>query len=301
MDDAWLSDGPVEELLRGVVEKAVRQYRIAPEEAERIVRESLAGDGRLQQAAAGEPSAAKLARTRAFKEAAAEAKRRVYYYLRTYKTDEAELVRLTESLAALPPGGPAAARDALAAEIVRQHASTRERVPRAAEFYRELFARVGEVRTVVDVGCGLHPLMFPLDGPGGEDIQQYVALEKDPRALECLEAYARAMGDGRIVAVAWDIADGWPAVVDRAGVEQFDLALLMKLVPVVARQRRDLLGVLAQTPARQWVVTGSRVSMTRRASIERRERAVLREFVQSAGRELEGEFAVGEEFTWVVS
>ena len=58
--------------------------------------------------------------------------------------------------------------------------------------------------------------------------------------------------------------------------------------------------MLAQTPARTWVVTGSRTSMTRRRSIERRERAILRRFVELAGRSVRAEFVAGEEFAWVV-
>jgi len=47
-------------------------------------------------------------------------------------------------------------------------------------------------------------------------------------------------------------------------------------------------------------LTGSRVSLTKHVSIERRERRVLEDFVQLAGREVKHEFTVGEEFAWLV-
>jgi 16S rRNA (guanine(1405)-N(7))-methyltransferase len=78
------------------------------------------------------------------------------------------------------------------------------------------------------------------------------------------------------------------------------LALIMKVVPVVCRQQRELLSVLAETPADTWLLTGSRIALAKRRSIERREKRVLEEFVSLAGRTVKHEFVVEEEFAWVV-
>jgi 16S rRNA (guanine(1405)-N(7))-methyltransferase len=53
-------------------------------------------------------------------------------------------------------------------QLMRQHASTRERIPLLDEFYERLFAVTGRPRTVLDLACGLNPLAFlwmglPLD------------------------------------------------------------------------------------------------------------------------------------------
>jgi 16S rRNA (guanine(1405)-N(7))-methyltransferase len=46
-------------------------------------------------------------------------------------------------------------------EIMRHHASTRERLPILDSFYPAIFAELGEVHSVLDVACGLNPLAIP--------------------------------------------------------------------------------------------------------------------------------------------
>jgi hypothetical protein len=200
---------------------------------------------------------------------------------------------------ALGPQAAAAQRDAAALALVAAHKSTAERLPALDEFHRQLFAHVACPATVLDVGCGLYPLVFPFDG-AASGVTRYVAVDRDPKAAAAVAAYARARGDGRVVAERWELQTGWDEVLGRSGLDGFDLALVLKMVPVIARQQRSLLTVLARTPATRWIVSGSRVSMTRRRSIERRERAVLHKFVASAGRRVEAEFVAGEEFAFVV-
>ena len=298
-DDGWLARGPMGPLVDGLVEGAVRRYRIERPAAEAVIKEALAGRDDLKQVAGGDRSPEGVKRSGAFRRAAAAARRRVYYHLRRYERGGADLQSLVARLGECGPGTSAEERQAAALAVAEAHKSTAERLPSLAEFHRQLFACACDVRTLLDVGCGVYPVLFPFDGAGGS-VARYVAADKNPLAVAAVEAYARARGDGRLVALAWDIRDGWEAILEHNGGREFDAALLLKLVPVVHRQRRELLPVLARTPARTWVVTGSRTSMTRRRSIERRERAILRRFVESAGRSVRAEFVAGEEFAWVV-
>ena len=299
-DEPWLAKPPIEALIDELVEAAVGQYRIDRPAAERLVREVLAAEQGLKQAARTETSPEKLRRTRAFKRAAAEAKRRVYYHLRTYEIDQSGLRALVARLRELGPAGDTPQRDALSIEIARCHKSTAERLPSLDEFHEWLFSSVGTARRVLDVGCGLYPLVFPFDRRG-RDVVQYVAADRHRSVVSAVEAYGAARGDGRIVALEWDIGSGWDDLVRRGAPTEFDVALLLKLVPVVHRQARELLDVLRQTPARIWVASGSRISMTKRRSVERRERAVLHKFAASAGRRVEAEFLAEDEFAWVLA
>jgi 16S rRNA (guanine(1405)-N(7))-methyltransferase len=49
-------------------------------------------------------------------------------------------------------------------DVLSQHASTAERIPIMAAFYKQLFRETGEPRTILDLACGLHPLAFPWMG-----------------------------------------------------------------------------------------------------------------------------------------
>ena len=46
-------------------------------------------------------------------------------------------------------------------DIMRHHASTRERLSMLDEFYETLFADIGPVHSILDLACGLHPLALP--------------------------------------------------------------------------------------------------------------------------------------------
>nr|AIA13166.1 Ribosomal RNA methyltransferase (FmrO) [uncultured bacterium] len=46
-------------------------------------------------------------------------------------------------------------------EIMRHHASTRERLPILESFYASTLASLGPVRSVLDLACGLNPLALP--------------------------------------------------------------------------------------------------------------------------------------------
>jgi 16S rRNA (guanine(1405)-N(7))-methyltransferase len=299
-DESWLANPPVKALVDDLVDRALGQYRIGRPAAERLVREVLAADQGLERAAAAETSPERLKRSRAFKRAASEAKRRVYYHLRTYEIDRSELESLVARLGKLGPEADARQRDALSLEVARCHKSTAERLPSLDRFHQWLFSSVGTLRRVLDVGCGLYPLVFPFD-EGGRDVVQYLAADRHPSVVSAVEAYAAARGDGRIVARQWDVRSGWDDLLPPASTTELDVALLLKLVPVLRRQARELLDVLRQTPARIWVASGSRISMTKRRSIERRERAVLDKFAASAGRRVEAELVTEDEFAWVLA
>ena len=293
-DAGWLDGDAVRPLVAEVVAAVLRQYRADPAAAAAWVAEVLARDAALRAAAGQAATADQLRRTRAFRDAADAAKKHVYYALRRYRPaggDDDALDRLRRC--APGPDLVAAAR-----AVAAGHRSTAERLPCLDEFYARLFELVGTPATVLDVGCGVQPLLFPFDAAGG-CVRRYVALDKDAAAVDAVAAYAQARGDGRVVAVRSDLGRGW-ADLPADAPPAFDVALLLKLVPVVERRERELVEVLAETPAARWVVTGSRVALAKQRSIERRERAALAGFVARAGRRVVAEFIAGEEFGWLV-
>lgn len=45
--------------------------------------------------------------------------------------------------------------------MLESHASTRERIPFLAEFYRQIFAITGKPDTILDLACAMHPFGYP--------------------------------------------------------------------------------------------------------------------------------------------
>ena len=81
--------------------------------------------------------------------------------------------------------------------------------------------------------------------------------------------------------------------------DPYDLAVMLKLVPVLGRLDGAAAEALGRVPAARLFVTGCMESMTRHQRIEARERAVLQRFLAAAGRAVLAEFRAGDEFGYL--
>ncbi|MGI6238162.1 MAG: Rmt family 16S rRNA (guanine(1405)-N(7))-methyltransferase [Christensenellales bacterium] len=108
---------------------------------------------------------------------------------------------------------------------LRMHASTRERMP-LADFYAQLFARTGEPARVLDLACGINPLYL-----GSRGIEVH-GIDISGAQAQLVNDWAARTGARASVAVHDLLSDG--AIPSDA----FDLALAMKLLPVLETQRK---------------------------------------------------------------
>ncbi|HJP72219.1 MAG TPA: methyltransferase domain-containing protein [Candidatus Limnocylindria bacterium] len=118
-----------------------------------------------------------------------------------------------------------AAFRAACAEVMRSHASTRERLPHLHTLYMRIWEATGIPATLLDVGCGLGPLALPWMGIGEA---AYIATDVDQRPLETAQAFLELVGQPHAVR-PMDVVASLP---DDAA----DVALLLKLVPTLDRQ-----------------------------------------------------------------
>jgi len=287
----------MEELAHELAAEVARSYRIEVETAHRIIVDLWRRDAALQELAAAEPDARRLKRTRAYKRAASAAKASVYQGLRTYRRDADGLDEGLQRLQGLAAAGASAAdpRAEAARELaLRAHVSTAERIGEAAAFFDAVFELAGEPRSVLDLGCGVQPLMYPFHGRG-RSTRRYVALDRDATAVEVVRAWARLLGGGVLEARRWSLSEGFAGLAGPGSGGRFELALALKLVPVLQRQERARLELLREVPARRLLATGSREAMVKRRSIRHREERSLRSFAERAGLPVLGVLETGSE------
>ncbi|MCY4213109.1 MAG: hypothetical protein OXF68_05740 [Gammaproteobacteria bacterium] len=283
------------QLAERLAETVARRYRIGADQARGCIEGAWRGHEALRALARKNPSARALARTRLYRRAASQAKKDIYYRLRRYRQDADEFSEALERLRGAASGAPCqAAREALA----RTHASTAERWPDLADFLERTRPVWGDCATLLDVGCGLMPLLFPFDRVGGR-FRRYLACDRDARCVEAVNACPQTP-PGLLEGCVWDIGDGWAALESQTGIKRYDAAFLLKLVPVVARQQPGLLATLADAPADWLIVTGSRQALTRRRDISRRERSTLGSFAKRHGLVVESEFETASELGLVL-
>ncbi len=289
-----------EELISIITEKILKKYRIENDRAYRIVTETMEKHPKFLKLLSETPEQKKILKSRLFDEVSENAHRKIYYELRQYNKNLELRQQLIQSLKQSDPQTPSDHYREITAQLTHSHVSTKERLNSAGYFYRELFRFIGDPATIADIGCGMNPFLFPFDNEG-KHVQKYVALEKDDSCISALEAYSRFVRGDVLSARKWNIRDKWKPILKETGIGQFDIALMMKLVPVISRIERDLLDVLLETPAKIWAITGSKISMTKYISIEKRERRIIHQFIERSGKKMTGEFSTDDEFCMIVT
>ena len=296
MNDA--SDDPVrravDRIVRDLAEDIAGTYKIDPAAAAEQIRPLVDADAELRRLLGEKGGADAVRRMRPFKDLEKRARRHVYHHLRRYKRTD-DLAAAVDRLEQLAPHQAPDVAAAAIETICQCHVSTAERLP--SSFQAALLRHVGDARSVLDVGAGVLPLIFPFDRCPA--LESYVAVEKDPLAVRAVQAFAGWAVLARLVALDWTIADGWDPV--RRGRAEFDIGLLLKIVPVVGRQEPHLLAVLAATPARKLIITGCKEALAKRTPILHREQKTIRTFVQSAGLAVEDQFETEDEIGVVVA
>lgn len=169
--------------------------------------------------------AAELAKRRSFKEAVKGTKNKLHQVGGAY-WDTA--VDYPKALARLQNAEDEETRRQICRDLMRLHASTRERLPILDEFYATTLAGLPPIRSVVDVACGLNPLAIPWM-PLAADVV-YHAYDIYGDMLVFLQGYFGLVGvNGETGAVSGrthhqDILSQPPA-------EPADLALILKALP----------------------------------------------------------------------
>jgi 16S rRNA (guanine(1405)-N(7))-methyltransferase len=107
------------------------------------------------------------------------------------------------------------------AALMAGHASTRERLPILGPLYERLFARLGPVGSILDLGCGLNPLAIPwMPLASG---CTYHAYDVQTDLVDFLDAALPVLG----VTGGAHLADLTQETIDRPA----DLALALKVLP----------------------------------------------------------------------
>jgi hypothetical protein len=303
VDPGLLEASPAVEVISSIVESAVKRYRVDTVTAADIVTGTISEYPAFLEYLQREMPVKNIMKTRLYDEVKTKSKRKIYYALRQYNKDREERETLTAELRSLQSAGHSVSgfseeTPRIVSHLARTHVSTRERMESPGSFYSRIFDYIDPPESIVDVGCGLNPLIFPFDREGSR-VACYAALEKDTTCISALEVFSGLFERKILHPFQWDIKDGWKTLCRGIGVHRFQIAFLMKLVPVVSRLERRLLDILLDTPADTWVVTGSRTSMTKHIDIEKRERKIVRAFLSQSGKGVAAEFVTSDEFCFI--
>ena len=134
-------------------------------------------------------------------------------------------------------------------DLLKLHASTNERLSFYTEFYDDIFGVTGNISSVLDIACGLNPILFyEYCSTKDFEIDKYIAEDINLDALEVVKYYGEVKKH-RIEANPSDLLITIPKATA-------DLALLLKLVPLLEQQKKGYFAqVLNSLNAKYIVVT----------------------------------------------
>lgn len=194
----------------------------------------------LDRALVARLAAEELPKARNADDAVKRVKRRLHQVVGAFRRAAGSRART----AAWPADDPDALRAACLAAMAG-HASSRERIAHLDRFHAAIWERTGVPVSLLDLGCGLHPLALPWMGIGQA---RYHAIDGDAAALATVGSFLAAVGQPHVVE-ARDLVGGPPA-------EAVDVALLLKLVTTLDRQDPTAAGrLLRGVAARHAVVS----------------------------------------------
>ena len=229
------------------------------------------------------------------------ARKSIYNILRQYKSSEDKLndskVRLIEC--------HEDELETCVTDMLIKHISTKERLASRDEFIIQLGGLVYDGDVLIDIGCGINPLLLPVDFY--RRLSRYIAVDKDSESVEIVRIFSKRYGIENLFAYTWDIGDGIDELNALTGCDSYDIALLLKVIPVVNRADqkfntgKECIPVLGNFPAKRVLATVSKESMTKHKSIEKRETGVLKHFVDDYHYNIESEFSCGCELGYYLS
>jgi len=220
-------------------------------------------------------------------------KKQIYYQLRRYHQD---IQRETDLNKRLLAANSSDERNEIISHLMATHISTRERMPHYPEFYNKLSDIVPSPQSIIDIGCGFHPLSYPYFD---SQLKTYLAIDKDPAVIETLRIFSQHVLPVSLIAICTDINDiCWTNYIEAGS--SFDFAFMLKLLPVVYRHDKTVLAKLSETPANKILVTGNTESMTRKENIQKKEERIIRRFLEMTGRNITSCFQIANEFGFVI-
>lgn len=264
------------EIFEEDVQKILKNYKIDRKDLILIMQSHLEKDIQLSKLLNEKANSKDILRSAIYKNFIKTLKKDIYYSLRKYYQTT-----------------PADNKDK---DIAETHVSTKERLPYLDEFNQQITRWAQDIDTIVDLGGGVYPLIFPFSQL--PNIKKYIWIDKDKTAAQAVSEFAKNQPNVEIDVHEHPIATYPPEFYSYD--PEHTLVLMFKLIPVIWRQEESLIDYLVKFPAKKILITASKEAMTKKQNIERREDVTLNKFITRTNRKVMDKLDIENEFGYLL-
>src|SRR3990167_1198294 len=294
--------------------KITRTYKIALNEFTKRIEDKMSRNSELKKTM-NAADLRKIEKNTAFKNMVKEVKKEIYYDLRKYRKNSSgdsttEIIsRLDEAL----EKNDLEKVTGLFDEAVREHVSTNERLEHIQHFHTQFEDLIKEIKIILDIGGGLYPLTFPFEN--AFKLEKYIWIDTDTKSYEILERFQKVYKKNL------HLPKNSNQIINQSGIPEIklynesfeqrewkeysnkepDLVLMLKIIPVIWRQQRNLIGKLANVPGKTILVTANKESMTKKENVAKKENTILMKFIELIGRNITRKIDTQNEFGYLLS
>ncbi len=300
MKSLQVSNLSLEKLILNEVISICKIYKVDKNDVIKILQEKFDARSDILEIIKSAKSEKALKKNEVYKTFIKKIRKEIYYSLRRYQSQkEDNLEDLAKSFEDAINNSDNDEISKVKASLVSAHKSTLERLGCLEEFSNKILKITKDDRSIVDIGAGIYPLVFPFEK--FKNLKEYIAIEKSEVAVKIINLYAKTLRKVNLEAFCHNIDENFLSQQILDTEKQFDTALMFKLIPLIARQDRMALDQLANFPAEKMIITGCKKALAKNIDITRREDRVIREFIKITGKEIIERFEIGDEFGYVIS
>lgn len=290
----------IEQIIEEEAEKIYQKYRIGKSQVKDMLSNRIHSSVLLFQKISQARNIKQLKRNKDYKNLMKKIRKDLYYSLRRYHRNEEKERKTLEKLQDFIKAKKELSNKdwpALQKDLISLHISAWERAPDQQKFNQKMLKIIQKDQYILDIGSGFYPLSFPfLRVP---NLKEYICLEKDKKAVKALKIFS-SLTDKKLIVFSDPIGEKeWKYYLPKDK-KSFDTVLMLKLIPVIARQQRHLIEKLAQVPAQKIIITANKEAMTKKQSIFRREDKKLKEFIDLACKKIEKRLDFETEFGYLI-
>ncbi len=177
--------------------------------------------------------------------------------------------------------------------ILLKHKSMAERAA-SFKYYDCLRVFLDSAKTIIDIGCGLNPILTNMRFC---DFFNYYCVDKDEKILEILNLLNKRFCNRNIQIIHSDLYE----IPNEISNVYCDFAFVQKIIPTLEYDSNEkVLANIANLNSSYFLVTGSRFSLSRNAKIEKEERLCLESFIEKYNFVKVSSFEKQNEFGWVI-